>query len=91
MDKWNLGENALDVLETITMIEDGVTKINGGKIATNTIAANALAITDLQETGAKLSGWVLDAGKIRGQYASWETVLRVPLDTAEILFFKQAL
>lgn len=86
MDKWNLGENALDVLETITMIEDGVTKINGGKIATNTIAANALAITDLQETGAKLSGWVLDADKIRGQYASWETVLRVPRYSGDIVF-----
>jgi hypothetical protein len=68
------------------MIEDGVTKINGGKIATNTIAANALAITDLQETGAKLSGWVLDADKIRGQYASWETVLRVPKDSGDIVF-----
>ena len=32
MDKWNLGENALDVLETITMIEDGVTSLPFGSV-----------------------------------------------------------
>ena len=86
MDKWNLGENALDVLETITMIEDGVTKINGGKIATNTIAANALAITDFSEVGATLSGWTLTPTEIRGTYSSLATVIRTPTHLADVVF-----
>ena len=86
MDKWNLGENALDVLETITMIEDGVTKINGGKIATNTIAANALAITDFSEVGATLSGWTLTPTEIRGTYSSLATVIRTPTHLGDVVF-----
>lgn len=80
------GELAKNLLDTVTMMELGVTKIDGGKIATNTIAANALAITDFSEVGATLSGWTLTPTEIRGTYSNLATVIRTPTHLADVVF-----
>ena len=82
-----------NILDVITMKQDDVTVINGGKIATGTIAANMLAITDLNQlkqpdgtTKTLLSGWMLDTDKIVGVYSSLSTVLRVPKSINDVRF-----